>query len=122
MTATGPESELCSTRGKNVRRHVRTGTSGTGTTARAQRASYTRRKERKLNGMLEQAQATATINRASYGRRRERTLNKTPVQAQAELERQRPAQTASYARRNKVFLNDAEYRKQELLRHNTKYR
>jgi len=34
--------------------------------------------------------------RASYARRKERTLNGPPAEAQAELERQRAAQRASY--------------------------
>jgi len=52
-----------------------------------------------------QAQALAELEReraaqrASYARRKERTLNGPPAEAQVELERQQAAQRASYIRR-----------------------
>ena len=58
-----------------------------------------------------QAQALAELEReraakrASYARRKERTLKGTPAEAQAELERERAAQRASYARRKERRLN-----------------
>ena len=67
-----------------------------------------------------QAQALAELEReraarkASYARRKERTLNGTPAEAQAELERQRVAQRATYIRRKETMLNDLEYRDQVL--------
>ena len=67
-----------------------------------------------------QAQALAELERqraarrASYARRKERTLNGPPAEAQAELERQRAAQRASYIRRKEAMLNDPEYREQVL--------
>ena len=67
-----------------------------------------------------QAQALAELEReraarrASYARRKERTLNGTPAQAQAERERQRAAQRASDIQRKETMLNDPEYRKQVL--------
>ena len=54
--------------------------------------------------------------RASYTRRKERMLNSTPAQAQAELQRQRAVRTASCAQWKERMLNDAEYREQELQR------
>ena len=52
--------------------------------------------------------------RASYARRKERKLNGPPAEAQAERERQRAAQRASYIRRKENMLNDPEYREQLL--------
>ena len=73
-----------------------------------------------------QAQALAELEReraaqkASYARRKERTLNGTQAQPQTELERKRASQKASYARRKERMLNDAEYREQVLQSRKTK--
>jgi hypothetical protein len=67
-----------------------------------------------------QAQALAELEReraarrASYARRKERTLNGTPAQAQTERERHRAVQKNSHAQRKETMLNDPEYRKQVL--------
>ena len=69
-----------------------------------------------------QAQALAELEReraarrASYARRKKRTLNGTPAQAQAERERQRAARRVTHIRRKQRFLNDEQYREQELQR------
>ena len=67
-----------------------------------------------------QAQALAELEwervawRASYARRKERTLNGTLAQAQAEQERQRVAQRPSDIQWKETMLNDPEYHKQVL--------
>jgi hypothetical protein len=67
-----------------------------------------------------QAQVIAELEReraarrASYARRKERTLNGTPAQAQAEQERQRAAQKVSDIQRKETMLNGPEYRNQVL--------
>jgi len=73
-----------------------------------------------------QAQALAELEqeraarRASYARRKKRTLNGTPAQAQAERERQRAARRVTHIRRKQRFLNDEQYSEQELQRYKIK--
>ena len=71
-----------------------------------------------------QAQARAELERqraaqtVTYARRKERMLNDT--QPHTELERRRASQRMNYARRKERMLNDAEYREQELQRYKIK--
>ena len=60
------------------------------------------------------------IKRASYIRRRERRLNDTQPRPQAELQQNRAAKRASYARRKQRMLNDAEYHERELQKRKVK--
>jgi hypothetical protein len=67
-----------------------------------------------------QAQALAELERervarrASYARRKERTLNDTSAQAQIEREQQRAVHRSSDIQRKETMLNDPEYRNQVL--------
>jgi len=63
---------------------------------------------------LAELERERAVWRASYARRKERKLNGPPAEAQAERERQRAAQRASYIRRKENMLNDPEYREQLL--------
>ena len=60
------------------------------------------------------------IKRASYIRRRQRRLNDTQPRPQAELQQNRAAKRASYARRKQRMLNDAEYHERELQKRKVK--
>ena len=62
---------------------------------------------------LAELERERAARRASYARRKKRTVNRTLAQAQAEWERQRAPRRVSHIRRKERILNDEQYHDQE---------